>query len=191
MSQFFKTHSYNMVKMLLNQIAVAIFGFVLALATAVNIPWLCTISSTLAVLFYLFLLYMAAWEMGYKERNAVEHGQYKASLANGFFISLCANIPNYLLAIFIMLATLLNNEVLSNIGGVCASISIVIEGMWSGLLRLRVNDVPLNSLWFIYFIIPIPSMIVSGIAYIFGRKDLTKTKLFTPLTPLSDRETKE
>lgn len=191
MKSFFKERSYDMVKMFLNQFATAIFGFVLALAaTKAHNTVLRNLTSGFAVLFYLFLLYTMTWDVGFRDKIPVEKGRKEYKPFTGFFISLCANIPNLLLAVFIMLASLTNVSFLSKIGGVCASIAVVIEGMFTGLLANHVGDVPLNSLWWVYFLITIPSMIVCTVAYILGVKDKKFTGLFKFQYPESDREPK-
>ena len=53
---FLKENSYSMVKMFVNQIAMTVFGTMLALATAGN-PTLLLCSSIFSILFYLFLVY--------------------------------------------------------------------------------------------------------------------------------------
>ena len=58
MKNLFRDHSYNMVKMFLNQFATAIFGFSLALAAGkAQNPTLRNVTSIGAILFYLFLLF--------------------------------------------------------------------------------------------------------------------------------------
>ena len=63
--------------------------------------------------------------------------------------------------------------------------------MYTGLLANRVNDVALNSYWWMFFLITIPSMLVCGVAYILGVKDKKFTGLFKFRYPESDREPKQ
>ncbi|MBO4308404.1 MAG: hypothetical protein J5885_01070 [Clostridia bacterium] len=191
MKSFLKEHSYDAVKMFLNQFATAIFGFVLALAAVkANNPTLRNITSAFAVLFYLFLLYTMTWDLGFRDKISVEKGRKPFRPFTGFFISLIANIPNFILALFIMLASLADVSAFSKIGGVCGMIAVVIEGMYTGLLANRVNDVPLHSLWWMFFLIILPALIVSTVAYILGVKDKKFTGLFKFQYPESDREPK-
>lgn len=191
MKSFWKEHSYDAVKMFLNQFATAIFGFVLALAAGkAQNPTLRNITSAFAVLFYLFLLYTMTWEIGFRDKIPVEKGRKPYRPLTGFFISLIANIPNFVLALFIMIASLADVPAFSRIGGVCASIAVVIEGMYTGFLANRVNDVALNSYWWMFFLITIPSLIVCTIAYLLGVKDKKFTGLFKFQYPESDREPK-
>jgi hypothetical protein len=192
MKQFISNHSYNMVKMFLNQFAIAVFGFVLVLAAgkADNVT-LRNVTSVLSVLFYLFLLYTMTWEIGYRDKVSVETGRKKRNSFTGALISLCANIPNFVFAIFIALATFFNVPVLSNIGGVCSSLAIFLEGMYTGLLVNPVGGAPLNSYWFVYFLLPLPAILTCGIAYQMGIHDIKFTSLFNQPYPESDRDPQE
>lgn len=179
-----------MVKMFLNQFASAVFGFTLVLAAGkAQNPTLRNVTSVCAIIFYLFLLYTMTWEIGYRDKVSVETGRKKGSAFTGALISLCANSINFILAIFIMLANLLPESAISNIGGVCASIAVLIEGMYTGLLANHVAGAALNSYWFVYFLLPIPAILVCGISYNLGLHDVKFTSFFNQQPyPESDRE---
>lgn len=193
MKSFLREHSYNVVKMFLNQFATAIFGFVLALAAGkAQNAVLRNITSVFAILFYLFLLYTMTWEIGFNDKIPIEKGRKPYRRFTGLWISLLANSLNFLLAFFIMLASLTNFEWLGKVGGVCASIAVLVEGMYTGVLANHVaENTPLNSLWWVYFLLPIPAMLVSTVAYILGTKDKKFTGLFKFRYPESDRDPKE
>lgn len=192
MKNFLKDHSYDMLKMFLNQFATAIFGFSLAIAAskAENIT-LRNITSIGAIIFYMFLLYSMTWELGFKDRVAVSHGLKRNIPYKGALISLCANSINLIFALFIMLATLIPVEFLGNIGAFCKGAAVVLEGMYSGLLSNTVGGVALHSYWFMYFIIPLPAILICGLAYFLGLKDIKFTNLFNQPYPESDREPKQ
>lgn len=189
MKSFFSTHSYNMVKMFLNQFAIAVFGFVLVLASgkADNVV-LRNVTSAFSILFYLFLLYVMTWEIGFRDKVSVETGRKKRNPFTGALISLCANSINFILAIFITLASLFNVEALSNIGGICASVAIFIEGMYAGLLTNHLWGAPLNSYAWVYFLLPLPAILTCGLSYYLGLRDIKFTSLFNQVYPESDRE---
>lgn len=192
MKKFFAEHSYNIVKMFLNQFATAIFGFVLCLAAGMaESPTLRNVTSVAAILFYLFLLYTMTWEIGYRDRVAVEQGSKRNNRFRGALISLCANIPNFIFAIFITLAILMDVPAISSIGGVCSFLALFLEGMYTGLLANHVAGAALNSYWFVYFLLPLPAILVSGLAYNLGLSDIKFTSLFDPITPESDRDPNE
>jgi len=192
MKKFLQDHSYDMVKMFLNQFATAVFGFALVLAASkAQNATLRNVTSIAAILFYLFLLYTMTWEIGFADKVSVESGKKKAMPAKGALISLCANSVNFLLAIFVMLAALLPKSFISNIGGVSAPAALLIEGMYTGLLSHPVGGMPLNNYWFVWFIVPIPAILVSSLAYWLGLRDVKGTSLFNKHDyPASDREPK-
>ena len=192
MKRFFSNHSYSMVKMFLNQFATAVFGFALVLAAgaAKNVV-LRNASSCFAILFYLFLLYTMTWEIGFRDRVPTETGRIQKNRFTGTLISLCANIPNFIFALFITLATFLDVSFINNLGGACSFLALTLEGMYTGLLANHVGGAALNSYWFIYFILPLPAILISTLAYNMGLNDIKFTKIFDPITPESDRDPSE
>ncbi len=192
MKNFFQKHSYSMVKMFLNQFATAVFGFVLytAAMTAENVM-LRNITSAGAIIFYLFLLYTMTWDIGFADRVAVMSGKQKRNLFTGTLISICANIPNFIFATFIMISSLFEIEFLSSFSALCGGAAWFLEGMYTGLLANTVGGVLLGSRWFMYFVITLPAIITCTIAYITGLYDKKMTTFFNPLYPESDRDPKE
>ena len=193
MKAFLRDHSYDAVKMFLNQFATAVFGFVLALAAGkAQNAVLRNVTSGFAIAFYLFLLYTMTWEIGFRDKNAVDNGRKEKKPLTGLWISLLANSINFLLGIFIMLGSLTNVSVFGKIGGVCASIAVLIEGMYTGVLANHVApETPLNSFWWVYLLLPVPALVTCLIAYILGTKDKKFTGLFKFRYPESDRDPKE
>lgn len=192
MKEFFKTRSYEMVRMFLNQFATAIFGLVLALAAGrAGSVALRNITSACAIVFYLFLLYSMTWELGFADRAAVVSGRKPAKPWTGVLMSVCANAINWLLAVFIMLGNLFSNvPFFSSLGGFAAPAAHILEGMYTGLLANSVGGNPLNSYWWLYFLLPIPAIVISGLSYLLGLKDIKFTGLFNVRYPDSDRDIK-
>lgn len=193
MKGFFKNHSYDMITMLLNQIAIAMFGFTLVLAAMkIDNDALRNVTSIFSILFYLVLLYIKAWDIGFKDKISVEQSKKANNPMRGALISLCANAINYFLAIFIMLRALLPNvSFFKSIGGVAQAIAVFAQGMYTGVLVNQVGGAPLNAYWISYFIIPLPAILVCGLAYYFGLHDVKHTGFFHKNQyPESDREPK-
>lgn len=189
MKAFFKNHSYSMVKMFLNQFAIAIFGFAMTLATqATGNVALRNICSVGSVIFYLFLIYNMTWELGYRDRVSVTLGKKPRRIFTGALISLCANIPNFVFAVFITLGVSIQTELFGNLGGIFKTLAIILEGMYTGLLMNKLGGIPLNLYWWVFFLLPIPAILTSFVAYWMGLKDLRLTKLSDPLIPESDRD---
>ena len=193
MKSFFKNHSYDIVTMLLHQLVISMFGFALVLAAMkIDNDILRNVTGIFSALFYLVLLYMKAWDIGYRDKVAVEQGKKARKPWRGALISLCANSINILLAVFIMLRAFLPEvNFFDSFGGVCQAIAMFVQGMYAGLLVNYVGGAPLNSYWISYFLISLPAILVCGVAYSFGLHDAKHTALFRKNEyPESDREPK-
>ena len=170
MLMFFKKRSYDIVKMFINQLAISIFGMALALATGTNQETLRNVTSIFSIAFYLFLIYVMVWDLGAKDSHKIEKGEAGQTRATGLFLALAASLINVLLAVFIMLGSLV--PALGNLGAIAKVIALLTEGMYAGLLAITVDGVALNTVWYMYFLLPIPLIITSSLAYIFGSKNL-------------------
>lgn len=181
MKDFLKKYSYGMVKMFLNQFAIAIFGLVLALAAGMaendTLQIVCSVGS---VLFYMFLLYAMTFEIGLQDKTSVEYGRIPARPLTGLYISLGANVINFLLAVMITIGYFSSNQVVSDIGGGAAAAALLLEGMYTGLLAINVGGVPLNAMIWPFYAIILPALIVSTVAYYFGLRGWHLTKLLIP-----------
>ncbi len=174
MLKFLKERSYEIVKILLYQIAIALFGISLAIATGPKegvegVATLQLTSSILSIAFYLFLIYVMVWEIGYRDSGALSRAEDGMSRLTGLYMALVASIPNFLLALFIALGNWFADiPFFSTAGGISATIALLAEGMYTGLLAVKVGGVPLNSLWFMWFIIMIPMIVTTTLAYLAG-----------------------
>lgn len=160
----------------INQIAIALFGLVLALsAQKANNEVLKIVTSVFSTLFMLFLQYLGIWRVGAEDRVSADLGKRELDMRVPFLIWLLGNSINLLLAVIFTLGSIF--EPLSSLLGVKVII-LFIQGMYTGLLSLKVNGVALNNFWFMYFIITLPSMITAVIAYYLGVKNITAKKVF-------------
>ena len=171
MISFLKKGSYDLVSMFVTQLAISIFGMALALATAANHTTLQTCTSIFAIFFYLFLIYTKIWELGYKDSRAFESGDQNCSRLEGLYMGLAASTVNFILAILITIGmSFPTSEICGSIGAVAKVTALLTEGMYTGLLAIKVGGVSLNSMWFMYFIIMIPLIVTSTLAYFAGSK---------------------
>ena len=179
MKKFFHEYSYNIVKMFVNQFAISIFGFSLTIATtsahagSAGFDLLTFIVSIFAVVFYLFLIYTLAWEIGSKDKISVDVGKKPYCPHLGILLSLVANIPNLLLALLYAIAALANS---SNMTFVVRLIATLLQGMYFGIitsvsLPISGEYVQLNSLWPTFFLMAVPAMLTSWLAYFLGLKN--------------------
>lgn len=174
MKLFFRRYSYNMVRMFVNQFAISIFGLVLALATtAAENTVLTMVVSVFAICFYLFLIYTTTWEIGAKDRISVDVGKLPYKPHTGLWISLFANLPNLLFALLYAIAVPFRatHSWAGNLSAVMLLITAVVEGMYRGVLSVITfpgSETSIVLSWWSYFLIILPALITSWIAYFTG-----------------------
>ena len=176
MKGFFQKYSYSIIKMFVNQFAISLFGVVLAMATAAaGNNGLTVAVSIFAIIFYLFLIYTMTWEIGAKDRIAVDYGKMPNRPYTGLILSLIANIPNFLLAILYTIAYpfMGAHRWAGNLNAVLNLLSAVLEGMYRGLLSVITlpSGRPMLQTWWSYFLIILPALIASSLAYVAGFKN--------------------
>jgi len=201
MKAFFGKYSYTMVKMFITQVAVGLFGAVIAMAMSsisenekTNDTWL-LVTGILSALFFLFLLYTTVWEIGAKDRISIDLGKLKSRPYLGFLIGFIANGPNIIIATVYTVCWFSSHGAAgaaTDTAGVMRVLAFIIEGMYYGILAaLKIGGQQLFVYWWAYFAIIIPGVLVSGIAYILGSKNVHFTKIMDPVYPESDREPKK
>ena len=190
MKAFFERYSYESVRLALNQIAISMFGFALAMtAVKAESDALLLWSSIASIVFYLALTYGSAHKTGSNDRLSVEYGKIPFKPLRGLVLSLIANSVNLLLALLITVGQLGGIEGMASIS---RTIALLIQGMYQGVLAWgQVGGIPLNGHWWVYFLITIPAMIISMLGYIAGVKDFHITKMGIPDLPESDRPTRK
>ena len=204
--KFLKENSYDILRLFINQIGVTIFSFFLytavgmiedsATKTYVNVA-----VSVVSMLFYFFLLYTVAWEWGAKDKIRIDAGRQSCFKFKGALMSLYANVINFLLSAaaamsigFYMLSEkvwLLDTYFVVNLimrflstmyigitGAVFAGLNpegeVIISGVLDEAQRQLCLSCFLQSLSF--FILPILSILVTHLAYVFG---LREKKIFS------------
>ena len=182
MKDFFKRYSYESVHLFLNQVAIGLFGLVLALAAGMNgSATLRTVTSVFAIVFFLFLQFSSVWRVGAEDRVSVDIGKRRADLSVPVKMWLLANSLNLLLALLVSLGIWFADvKALSSIGGVAAVIKNIIEGMYTGVLAIKVGDQPLNTYWFMHFVTTLPALPVIFASYLCGLKNVSFGGLFSP-----------
>lgn len=175
MKRFFHDYFYSIVKMFVNQFAIAIFGIALFVPTFKELNTLCLVASIFSVVFYLFLIYMLIWEVGAKDRISVDVGKKPKRVHLGLWLSFLANIPNLILAVVCVISPNLR------------AIPTLLQGMYWGIIRkislpLGVNGafIPISEFWFTYFIIAIPALLTCWLGYYLGFCNFKISRLFIP-----------
>ena len=103
--KFLKENSYNIVKMLLNQLGIGILALVMTMATHQN-DQLYFLTSIFCIIFYLYLLYTMTYELGEKDKPAIDAGRKPFDKLKGLKISLAANAINIICGVMIAIFSL-------------------------------------------------------------------------------------
>lgn len=190
MKAFFERYSYESVRLALNQVAISMFGFALAMTSIkAESDSLLLWSSIASIVFYLALTYGSAHKTGSGDRLSIQYGKIPYRPYLGLVLSLIANSVNLILAALITVGQL------TGIGGlesIPRFIALLIQGMYQGLLAtVKIGETPLNGIWWSYFIITVPAMLIATLGYIAGVKDFHITKMGIPELPESDRPSKQ
>ena len=183
MKSFFKQYSYNVVKDLLNQFAISIFGSLLAMATiAAENTTLSIVVSIFSIVFYLFLVYTTTWEIGAKDRVSVDVGKKPYRPHTGLLISAISNIPKFIIALLFLVATFIitNQSVAANLEVILSLAYMLLGGMYTGLM----TSANMISAWWAYLVFIIPALLTSWVAYYAGFKN------FRLIAPLFDKKKK-
>lgn len=197
MKEFFSRYSYSIVKLYVTQVAIGLFGAVLAMATSGISEIFLLVTGIFSMLFYLFLTYTSVWTIGAKDIISVDVNKLKKNNYRGFLLSLVANIPNYIIAtVYTVCWFVAHGEAstATSVGGFMRVLTMVTEGMYYGIMSALPIGAALTeklfTYWWMYFVITVPTILVSGLAYLLGTKNVKLTKMMDPVYPESDRETK-
>lgn len=194
---FIKNYSSLIIKFVVNQIALTLFGLVLYLSTY-KITGLAVATSVFSLIFYCYLLIISSVEFGKRDKIRIESGRMEAKPLTGLYASLAANCVNIILALGIIVGKLFTNvkdgvvfgnifEKLSlandflaetpswsyNLLVIFQPLFNILNGMYMGIIN---TFSPNNSSAFLIALIP--SIAASWFGYYIGMKDLPITKLF-------------
>ena len=184
--KFFKENSYDIVKLLLNQIGIAIFSLAVYVAPSAEdgsfFAKFAVYLSLLAVVFYFVLIYITAWDFGIKDKMKFESGKIELVKNKGLKLGICANIPNFVLAgiaVLLMVIYLASgNEVLYSLfftfNLFIRFIGAMFLGVIQGIFSFLKDKNDLYYLWQTvgYFIVPIFTVLVTHLGYELGRRDI-------------------
>lgn len=176
---WFKTNSYSIVKMILNQFGVAIMSLMLITITQTR-KELMLVAALYATVFYLILLYMMTWELGAKDRIRADAKIVPFDALQGVKLSLAANLPNFLIALLMGIGYLfgvffLEEGWAQGMFGIAHTVGVVWEAMFTGLINSVIDPAAVSSLSplyiLAYFLIPLPAIGASALGYAMGSHD--------------------
>lgn len=177
MKNFFKDGYDTILKLLVTQLGMTMFGVMITLVTRVlpgaaekdKDPML-LVASGASVLLYLVLLYMHIWEKGARDRIKVDGGRMNKNLYKGLLFSLVANSINIICGL-IMCVTypFIENESSAafQLFGSANDIARMIQGMYVGFINYFSPDATSTSP-LLFLAIVIPAIAVTSLGYILG-----------------------
>ena len=174
MKEFWKANSYNIVKCLLNQVAITMFGLMIAFATMQNETML-LIGSLFSIGFYLFLTYYMFWEIGGKDRIQEDAGRRQKTPVRGLVIALIAYLPMILMAILLLITHPYTEtaELAGNTFFIVNMLTRFLHAMYLGLVTLYS---PNNQIAWLLVCLPMP--VVAQVGYMLGNRNFRILGLF-------------
>lgn len=197
--KFFKNNSYDIVKLFVNQMGIAIFSLVLY--TAVDAGFtnnsglklsLKVSLSVFSTLFYFALLYTVAWDFGAKDRVKIDSGKHEIPRLQGVYLALSANAINFLLAAIsvasIALYMTTSAEWLYTTFGISNLFMRFILSAYLGMIQGMTSSLSGNIDFLYesiaYFAAPALSVAVTTFGYYMG---CANKRLFSPSKPSSGK----
>lgn len=104
--KFLKANSYEIVRFIVIQLGLSIFGVVLTMACHSMNQTLLLPVSVFSIGFYLFLVYSVAWENGSKDKIRVDAGRLPDRKWKGFAVMLCSQLPYLFLTLLMLIGAL-------------------------------------------------------------------------------------
>lgn len=195
--KFFKDNSYDIVKLFINQIGIAIFSMMLYSSISLidlnelRTPLYVAIS-VFSMLFYFALLYTASWEFGAKDKIKLEGfkgSEAKINPLKGTLLGLFANVPNLVivgLAIIFKSVYLLGGAEGFNTAFILLNNFFrFIMSIYLGLIRgifSSVTDVDMSYFYqaIAYFFAPVFAIGSTQLGYSLGLREFRLTSLLSP-----------
>ncbi len=168
MKDFWSENAKIIGKILLNQFGATFLGIMVITAASAaegQRAWLMLFASCFASLFYLFLIYNLIWEKGGQDRIKYDGGRLVKKPLKGLWISLIANIPNFILAILVLISDPFKNtmEWAANLNVTSRAICLLWEGMYAGFVSYFSPHNPIIHLLYVF-----PAVAVTTFGYLLG-----------------------
>ena len=185
MIKILRENSYNIIRFFVFQIGIAIFSLMLYFSISAvdgadaKARIQCGIS-VFSILFYLFLIYTAAWEYGAKDKIRIDGGRMTRTPMKGAIMLIAANLLNFVLAFLCTLFLGVNlaggPEWLYTAFSIVNLILRLVASMYIGVVNMIFMNIEGDKLQFFYesigyLLIPLVSVLTAHIAYTLGLKD--------------------
>ena len=174
---WFKNNSYTIVKMIINQFGIAIMSIIFIGGALGGNATLSLVGSVFCTLFYLSLLYTMCWDEGAKSGIRADAMHEKKDVLGGLKLALFANIPNAVLALFMILGFLFGQVLAADAWAqglytIVHLIALVWESMYLGFISyfLPAAETAATSGYYLlaYTLAILPSLFASWLGYFLG-----------------------
>ncbi len=156
--EFWKYYSYGIVRIFVDQLAIAIFAFAVALGVAASNMTLAIASSIFAVLFFMFMTAELCFKQGVSDKEKTDLGRFEKNNLTGLYMGLLANVPNFVLALGFALFSLIE-ATRGSVSGFFGLALKFVMGEYLGLFTLKINGSMIGSFPISYFIAMLPSVL--------------------------------
>ncbi len=187
MREFWNDNRQTIVRLILNQFGAAVMGLLITAAAASN-EKLMLGASVFSTIFYLVLLYCVIWERGGKERIRIDGGRAAWKPLYGLYMSLLANIPNFVLAVLIFIGKIFGSidgpfgyEWAGNLYAIVNVITRLWNAMYLGLIQTYSPHNPI-----IHFLDILPALFVCTLGYYLGLKNKRIFSIFDLKPPKTE-----
>lgn len=181
--KLFKSHSYEITKLFVNQIGMTIFGLVLTFSTAMLNPTLKStftlVVSIFSVCFYLYLVYVVGWDYGLKDKVRIESGRLTEDRWLGLKLMAIAQIPNAVTALLMWLGAILRaigGDFCGSVGGILYAIGLPVaefgQAMYLGIVMRFFNKEACFLMAGVYTLTMIPPLLATFLGYWLGVRDI-------------------
>ncbi len=177
---WFKSNSYTIVKMIINQFGIAIMSIIFIGGALDGDRRLALVGSAFCTLFYLILLYMMCWDEGAKEGIRADALNKKKDYFAGLKLALFANIPNALLALLLLIGFLFGGVLVEaawaqGLYVIVHGIAVIWESMYLGFVNffLPPAETAATSSYYLiaYTLTMLPSLFAAWLGYFLGLKN--------------------
>ena len=176
--KFLKANSYEIVRFIVIQIGLSIFGMVLTMACHTVNPTLLLPVSIFSIGFYLFLVYSVAWENGSKDKIRVDAGRLPDVKSRGFLVMLAAQGPYLILALLMLIGAICSQLGAAAVGSALITFPYLLvnflTSIYLGLLKTVFVD--FNGRYLlsagVHLALALPAILTAGVGYLFGASGL-------------------
>jgi hypothetical protein len=192
--KFIKANSYEIVRFIVIQLGLSIFGLVLTMACHTLNKGLLLPVSLFSIGFYLFLVYSVAWENGSKDKIRVDAGRLADRKGRGFAVMLMAQGPYLLLTLLMLIGGIVSTLGAQEVGSGLFTFPYLIVNFFSSIY-LGTMKVLFGSFGDQYLIsalvhiaLTIPAIVTAGIGYFLGASGARILAARTSKPPRANRK---